>query len=317
MFKHATDCFLTIDLAPECVRVLDVTMRRGALSIESLASELLPEGDPTNLPARHMETFARMLHQHHLRSRRCVGCVPTNLVTTRAVIVDPAKPLLPDDQIKQTLQAILSFDARDLLFDYWNVTYPDAKNRTYEVLVVAAQRSVVHRYLEGFRRLGLSCSHLDVAPCALASLIARLLPQQESMIGTVALGETLGYFAMVEKQQVLFWRPFDMPPAKNGPQWARERIGDEVSKCVSHMLGAQHMDNLAEIVLVGKNAQDPAFGGHLASRFNVQVRTPSPFASLGANALSSAANAALQASAATDFAVALGLAWQGAGGNHG
>ena len=241
----------------------------------------------------------------------------TSLITTRAVVVDLAKPQPPDEQIRHTLQAILSFDSRDLLFDYWNVTQADEKNRTYEVLVVAAQRSVVRRYLDGFRKLRLSCSHLDVAPCALASLLARLLPQQETMLGTVALGETLGHFAVVDKQRVLFWRPFDMPPAKNGPQWVLERIGDEVSKCVSHMVGAQHLDNLTEVVLVGKNAQDPAFGDYVASRFNVHVRTLSPFESLAANGLSPAVTAALQSAAATDYAVALGLAWQGAGGNHG
>ena len=270
MFKRAAETFLAIDLAPECVRVLDVSVRRGEPSVKALASEALTDKAADGLPERQLAALERILDIHRLRNRVCIAAMPTTLVTTRSVIVDPAKPLPLEDQIRQTLQNILSFDSRDLLFDYWNVTEPTEKVRSHEVLVVAAQCTVVHRYLDGFQRMKLACTHLDVAPCALASLIARLVPQ-EGMTATVALGESLGYFAMVDKQRVLFWRPFDMPPAKNGPQWMLERVGDEVSKCVSHMVGSQRIDNLAEIMLFQSFGTEPAFGDYLASRFNVQI----------------------------------------------
>jgi Tfp pilus assembly PilM family ATPase len=232
------------------------------------------------------------------------------------VLIDPTKPGLPEDQIKQTLQSILTCDARDLLFDFWNVTQSVEKTRNYEVLVVAVRRAVIHKYLDGFRKMGLACRHLDVAPCALATLIARLFPNQESMVGTIVLGDSLGYFAVVDKQRVLFWRPFDLPAAKPGTPAAMERIGHEISKCVSHMVGSNNLDSLSEIVVFGNGVREDQFAGYLTHRFNLHVKTPSPFDALSPDVLDESA-AMLQPDAATHFAAALGLALQPVGGHHG
>jgi len=315
MIKKKAQSLLAIDLAPEAVRILDVALGRGAPAILAIAGAKLPEGGPETLPERHIAALDSLLATHRLRGRQCAAAVPTNLVTTRSVLIDPGKSASPEEQIKQTLQNILTYDSKDLLFDFWKVTEPNEKNRTYEVLVVATQRTVVHKYLDGFNRLQLCCAHLDVAPCALASLIAALMPEQEAMVGTVALGDTLGYFAVVEKRRVLFWRPFEMPPAKSGGQAGLERIGHEISKCVSHMAGSQYLDALAEIVVFGNGAHDEAFAGYLANRFNLRVRAPSPFDCLAPGALPADMPAEPEG-AATHFAAALGLALQ-PGGNHG
>jgi Tfp pilus assembly PilM family ATPase len=317
MFKKKLDSLLAIDLAPEAVRVLDVSLRRDTPVILDLAGEMLPPGGLETLPDRQMAALEGILDAHRLRGRACVATVPTSLVTTRSVLVDPSKPGSPEDQIKQTLRNIVACDARDLLFDFWNVSQPNEKSRSYEVLVVSTQRQVVHKYLDGFARLKLSCRHLDVAPCALASLVVRLLPEQESMLGTVVLGDTLGYFAVVDKQRVLFWRPFELPVVKAGAPSVLERIGHEISKCVSHMVGSNNFDTLGDIIVFGNGAQDEAFSGYLKHRFNLRVRAPSPFEALAADAVPANLQAALAGGAATHYAAALGLALQPEGENHG
>src|SRR5262249_25447824 len=148
--------------------------------------------------------------------------------------IDPAKPQSTEEQIRVTLQNIMSNDSRDLIFDYWPISDAAPQNRASEVLVVATQGSVVNRYLKGFTALGLNCTHLDVGPCALASLVVSL-QKNDAMVGTVALAEGLGYFAVVEKQRVLFWRPFELGTGKPA-QTNLNRVGDEISKCVSHMV---------------------------------------------------------------------------------
>ena len=269
------------------------------------------------LPQRHLAALEKALAGHRNHAKQCVAAVPTNLVTTRSVLIDPSKAQPPEEQIKQTLQNILSYDSRDLLFDFWTVSKPDGKSRNYEVLVVATQRSVLNTYLAGFKKLKLQCTHMDVAPCALASLIARLVPQSETPVGTVAIGETLGYFAVVEKQRVLFWRPFELPPPKNGHVSGQERVGDEISKCVSHMVGSQHLDGMTEVLAFGAGAQDPAFVDYLATRFNLQIKSPSPFEAIATNAIPQDIQSALAGAAATHYATALGLALQPIGGAHG
>jgi Tfp pilus assembly PilM family ATPase len=242
--------------------------------------------------------------------------LPTSLVVTRTVAVDPSKPQTPDEQIRWTLQNCLPFDPKDLAFDFWPVGEQKANSRTREVLVVAVQASVVRQYLEGFETLGMTCEHLDVAPCAVAGLIAKIAPTPETMVGMIAIAENTGYFAIIEKQQVLFWRPFEIPglaKALTSPSPGLDRVGDEISKCVSHMVGAMHVDNLSEILLFGNGAEDTGFTEYLTNRFQIPVRAQSPFEAFSAESLSPEVSSAGQPGVATHYAAAVGLAMQPAG----
>jgi Tfp pilus assembly PilM family ATPase len=318
MFKNKADTALAIDLAMDAVRVLDVRFRRGLPQVSAFASQsLAPVNGPglDTLPERHLAALASLLATHRLKTRRCLVSMPTSLVVTRAIAIDDAKPQPADEQVRWTLQNCLPFDPRDLIFDFWPVAEPQANARTREVLVVATQASVVQRYLAGFEKLGLTCSHIDVAPCALASLVARTV-SGEGMVGTVALGETAGYFAIVEGHKVLFWRPFELPSGQKAVSAAKvglDRVGDEISKCVSHMVGKMQVNPLTELLVFGHGSADPTFTDYLKNRFHLNVRAPSPFESLPEDAMSSDLRQAVQPDVATHFAAAIGLAMQPAG----
>ena len=311
-----SDQMLAIDLAPDAVRVLNVSFRNGAPFVSTVATGDLAAGGVESLPERHLAALESLISTHRLRTRQCVAAVPTNLVVTRSVTIDPSKAQPPEEQIRVVLANCLPGDSRDLLFDFWPVGDTASKNRTHEVLVVATQGAVIQRYLKGLTKLRLTCVHLDVAPCAIASLIARLIPDQDSMIGTIALTDSQGYFAVVDKQRVLFWRPFELPAGgvRAGIAPALERVGDEISKCVSHMVGALHLEGMTEIFAFGQGVQDESFAAYLMTRFNLQVRALSPFESLPGDALPGELRSSLEPASATHYATALGLAHQSAGG---
>jgi Tfp pilus assembly PilM family ATPase len=303
---------LAIDLAPDAVRVLDVSFRRGAPMVSTVVCGSLEAGGPETLPDRHLAALGALLSAHRLRRKHCIASMPTSLVVTRSMTIDPGKPQRPEDQIRTTLQNCVPGDARDMVFDYWPVSEAAPTNRAHDVLVVASQGAMVRKYLDGFANLRLTCTHLDVAPCALASLISKLMPAQDGPTGTIALTDTLGYFAVVDKQRVLFWRPFEL--SRGTTQNNLPRIGDEISKCVSHMVGALHLDGMTELVAFGPGAHDQAFTAYMLNRFNLQVKTPSPFESLPGDALPADLRSALAPAEATSYAAALGLALQTAGG---
>jgi Tfp pilus assembly PilM family ATPase len=321
MFKTKADTALAIDLAVDAVRVLDVKLRRGTPAISAFASQsVTPPSSGAGLdtlPERHLAALESLLATHRLKTRRCVVAMPTAMVVTRAVAIDNSKPQPADEQVRWTLQNCLPFDPKDLIFDFWPVNEPAANARTREVLVVATQASVVQRYLAGFEKLKLTCIHLDVAPCAIASLLARTVTG-EGMVGTVALGETSGYFAIVEAQKALFWRPFELP---SGPKAAAnvglDRIGDEISKCVSHMVGTMHgggVNPLNELLVFGHGSSDAGFTDYLKNRFHLNVHAPSPFDSLPEESMPSELRNAVSPDVATHFAAAIGLAMQSAAG---
>ena len=61
----------------------------------------------------------------------------------------------------------------------------------------------------------------------IASLITKLVPNQESMVGTIAAqGESVGYFSRWwNGRRCCSGGPFDLPPAKNGHKAGLERSG--------------------------------------------------------------------------------------------
>jgi Tfp pilus assembly PilM family ATPase len=113
---------------------------------------------------------------------------------------------------------------------------------------------------------------------------------------------------------VLFCRPFEVPGGnvRSAAAAVFARIGDEISKCISHMVGSLHLDGMTEVFAFGDGTQDESFGAYLVERFNLQVRIPSPFESLPAGALSEEMRP--QAEQASQYATAMGLALQTTGG---
>ncbi|HVX83551.1 MAG TPA: pilus assembly protein PilM [Phycisphaerae bacterium] len=315
MLIKSNDSLLAIDLATDAVRVLDVRMKRAEAQIEGFATQSVAAGTPETLPERHLEALGALIATNRFKSRKCVAAMPTSLITTRAVAIDPNKPQPADEQVRWTLQNCLPFDPRDLIFDYWPVGNSPANARTRDVLVVAMQGSVVKRYLAGLERQKLTCVHLDVAPCAVASLIARLAAASDAVVGAVTLTDTGGYFAIVERQRVLFWRPFEFPPIKPGAsrEAAMDRIGDEISKCVSHMVGSMQVDHMAELLTFGNGAEDSTFSDYLQDRFHMPVRSPSPFDGFSPEAMPLEVRSAVEPAVASHYAAAVGLAMQPAG----
>ncbi len=311
MFTKTAESLLAIDLGAESVRVLDIRMRRGQPHVEAFANQSVAPGGVETLPERHLDALAALISTHRMKARKCLAAMPTSLVVTRSVAVDPSKPQAADEQVRWTLQNCLPFDPKDLIFDFWPAGNAASSARTHDMLVVAAQASVVKRYLSGFEKLRLTCAHLDVAPCAVASLISRLVSAPEAVVGAVALTETGGYFAVVENQRVLFWRPFELPAHKAAA--TPDRVGDEISKCVSHMVGSMQVDHMAELLMFGHGSDDKTFAGYLQDRFHLPVRSPSPFDGLPSDAMSPEVRAAVQPAVATHFAAAVGLAMQPAG----
>jgi len=308
MLFNGKDSTLAVDLGPDAVRVVSVQTRRGQPHVAAFAEQSLADGNAANLPDRHLDALASVLSANGIKTRRVVAAMPTTSIVTRTVQIDTGKSMSPEEQIQYTLQNCLP-DAKDLAFDYWRVSPPRPNEKAFDVLVVATQASLVERYLQGFEKLQLSCAHMDVAPCAIAALIARTTTNPDSPVGTIALSPGTGFFAIIDKGQVLFWRPFDTSAiSKSGATTPQlERMGEEISKCVSHMVGAMGGDNLGELLIFGRNSGDAAIGDYLKNRFNLNVRAPSPFDAFASGANSSGA---IEQPAATNYCTAVGLALQ-------
>jgi len=319
IWNTSSDATLAVDLGIEAVRVIQLQSRKGLLRMDFFAEQGVAEGPLANLPERQLGALRDLLALQRVRTRRVIAALPTCLVLTRTVLLDKSKGESAEDQILWALSNCLPFDSADLMFDYWKVgeTVGPGGVRSPEVMVAATQASVVDKYLAGFEKLHLRCAHLDVAPCAIATLLSRTSTHKDAPVGTITLTRNHGFFAIAERGQVLFWRPFELSAGSGGGAAGMaaslERIGEEVSKCVSHMVGTMHIENLSEMVLFGHGSDELVVNEYLKNRFHLPVRNVSPFDALPAESLPSALREAASATA-THYCTALGLALQTAGG---
>ena len=309
MFFKKSDIVFAVDLGSDMLRSVQIKRCKAGPELSTVAGQPVAPGTPDTLVERQLAALGDLFRTYHVGSREMLATIPTNLVVTRTVTIDRQKKDSTEDQIQAALQNCLPFDSRDLLFDFWQIRPGESSPRS-EVVVVATQASLVQRYLDGFEKLGVTCVHLDVAPCALASLIPHTQVTPDAVVGSIALGRDVGFFTITERDRVLFWRPFDLMAGSSqkgvsvaGIQANLERVGDEISKCVSHMVGTMHLDNLAELLLFGHGSDDLVVNEYLKNRFHVPVRHPSPFEIFGA-----AKNA--DDKQATHFGTATGLALQ-------
>ena len=89
-----------------------------------------------------------------------------------------------------------------------------------------------------------------------------------------------------------------------------DRVGDEISKCVSHMVGSMNVDTLSELVLYGQGSEDVVVTEYLKNRFHVPVRSPSPFDAFGPAGMPGAMRETVDHKLTTQYHTAVGLALQ-------
>ncbi len=214
MIFGKTNAVFAVELGTDSIRAVQLGRGKPQPSLSFFATQSVASGTPDSLVDRQLSALGELLKTQNVSTREVLATMPTNLIVTRTVQVDKQKKETPDDQIRAALQNCLPFDSKDLLFDSWPIN-PITGNPRSELLVVATQASVVQRYLQGFENLGLTCIHMDVAPCALASLIPLTQKSPDGVVGSIALSRDVGFFAITERDRVLFWRPFDLNSASS------------------------------------------------------------------------------------------------------
>lgn len=315
LFTKRNTNALAVDLSLDAVRLVSIRRTRGQIQIEDLATHTLPEGPVNTLPERHLSVLAEMLSSLRLRATRIVAALPNNLIITRALRLETEHRQSIEERIVGALQNCIPFNPQDLVFDHWPVGEPNAKGQ--EIIVVATQASIVNQYLQGFEQLKLQCVHLDVAPCAVSSLIAHSVHGTGPVCALVVNGNQ-GYFAISENSKILFWRPFDLnvateQAAELNPK-TLERMAEEISRCFTHIASNMPLDKISEMMLFGRWSADPTLSGYLADHFHVPTNNPSPLDALGPTGLSPVARQTADSATATQYATAVGLALQYSGG---
>ena len=99
IFARQTPNLLAADLGTETIHLLSARLAKGKVQVEDLATETLPAGPPASLPDRHLEALGGLLGKLRLRSRRIVAALPTSLIVTRTVRLDPGQAQTTEERI--------------------------------------------------------------------------------------------------------------------------------------------------------------------------------------------------------------------------
>ncbi|WP_164929010.1 type IV pilus biogenesis protein PilM [Gloeobacter violaceus] len=174
-----------VEIAPEQITIAQLEKRGKGLGLKHLVTAPTPAGAVAGGRVEEPEAVAEVLRDLIADHRLKPGPVATAIPGREAVIrlirlpADLQADELREVVLNQEAELYLPFSRNDAFVDFQPLAAavdPDGVKRQ-EVLLVAAQLSVVNSYLEALRRAGLTARVVDIASFALVRALREPLAQ--------------------------------------------------------------------------------------------------------------------------------------------
>jgi type IV pilus assembly protein PilM len=162
--------------------MLQVASHKGQITVAAAAHYEIPPGTytPAELEEIHGRAIRSMLDQARFTGREAVIALPWDQLHLRSVRI----PSMPEDEIAQAVrfEAAERFNLEQDRAEVRHIVAADIRQGTelrQEVIVLAAQRSVIDAHVNLLERVGLRPAAIDPAPCALFRGFERFLRRGE------------------------------------------------------------------------------------------------------------------------------------------
>lgn len=172
-----------IDLGTGNIKCAQLRTVEGQLEISAAASAEVPPACQED-PAQRLDFFTDglrdLLKQDPFQGRQCLISLPSSVTWVQHIKTAKMSAQQLDKSLRWEVQGKLPFPADDAIIRHLVAgdTYTEHE-QGLEVIVVAAQRSVVESHLEMARRNRLEVLAMDIQPCAIVECFGRLFRRAE------------------------------------------------------------------------------------------------------------------------------------------
>ena len=197
-----------LDISDTTLSAVQFAREAGSVRLHAaLTCNIDANGDAAAADGKLRDALTALIASGRFVGREVVGAMPRTDVDIRPVTL-PEGVTARDGQrftsaLRDEARGCLLYKPEDAVIDYLPLnTGQEAVDGQAKVLLVAARREVLNRYLAAMKAVGLKCAHLDVAPCA----AARLLEKENSIYTLIDLDRRCSVISIARGGDLLFSR---------------------------------------------------------------------------------------------------------------
>ena len=189
-FSKKRICPIGVDLGSAYLRMAQLGMNGQGPFLVSAGLRIKPDAIEPRSPAwQHwsINAIKEILHEAGFKSKDVVTALPSD-----DLFIDPVKvPRSTLDRLSETalpkIQKRLPFAVENAILQYIIVDMPDAKGPDVDVLVVAAERETVNRYLAIYEKAGLNIVGINIWPAALIQSYSNFFCRRKNEQNRIAI----------------------------------------------------------------------------------------------------------------------------------
>lgn len=194
-----------LDLGSEWLKMVKIRPGKGDLILENLSRSPWQPGDLDNNSAT-AKKIAGLWSQLSLKDQVVASSMAGHAVIVKRVVFESDSPKTLSDTVHKDARQYIPFDINDVYLDF-QVLGPGAKEKSYDVLLVASKKKVVQNLSEVIGQSGLSLSVIDVDSFAICNSFEHNYPeQQEKPVYLLDIGGAQSVFCIYHNAQPVFLR---------------------------------------------------------------------------------------------------------------
>lgn len=203
---------VSLDIGASSIKVVELDVSRDSANLRSFGFVQTPPqsliggeiADPNAIAAAVKSLLAEIKTK---RKSVVVGLWGSGVIVKKISIPRVEENLLAD-QIKWEAEQYIPFDIKEISLEF-TVLKSSSTSETMDILLVAAKKPLVYRFMDIVAGCGLSCDIVDLSTFALANCYTFNYGRNPETVALLDIGSHVTNFAVVEEGQVLFCR--DIP----------------------------------------------------------------------------------------------------------
>lgn len=194
-----------LDLGSEWLKMVKIRPGKGDYILESIARSPWQPGDLDNNSAT-AKKIAGLWSQLLLKEQVVASSMAGHAVIVKRVTFESDSPKALGDTVHKDARQYIPFDINDVYLDF-QVLGPGAKEKSYDVLLVASKKKVVQNLSDVITQSGLSLSVIDVDSFAICNSFEYNYPElQEKPVYLLDIGGAQSVFCIYHNGQPVFLR---------------------------------------------------------------------------------------------------------------
>lgn len=283
-------CPIGVDLGAHSIKLLQLERRcegTASWSVAAAATRAMPTDLPPSGPQRITaisNIIRAMLSEAPFRGRTCVSCLPYSLIQFKNLRLPP----MPADELRQAIEweaaDRLSAENGPVQFQYFDAgLVRQGDESRQEIILMTALPAAVEEHVTTLVQAGLGPMAVDVAPAALARVMAAHAEHDEQMRedGTSAparviidVGHGATQVVIVREGRIVFVKLIDVGPVNDDATVAE--LARELQLCLRYYSVTFRGVRPDRAALIGEADRDAELARKLSEQLGIRVEAVSP-----------------------------------------